>query len=153
MAVDTPPKKGSRWLIVLAAVFAVIVVLVAVATIAAFTWLDVSLSDGVGDHSYTPAAVSDVHREYALGVGNLTLDLSRLATGDRAEVDAHVGIGKLRVIVPAGASVAVDARVKAGSISALGRTDDGRNARVRTVGGKLDLKARVGAGRIEVVSR
>ena len=153
MTVHTPPKKRSRWPIVLAAILAVVLVLVAVAVIISFTWLDVSLSDGVGDHSYAPAAVADVHREYALGVGDLTLDLSRLATGDRADVDAHVGIGKLRVIVPAGASVAVDARVKAGSISALGRTDDGRNARVRTVGGKLDIKARVGAGRIEVVSR
>ena len=47
--------------------------------------------------------------------------------------------------------MAVDSKVKAGSISALGREDDGRNARVITVGGRMHITARVGAGHIDVV--
>lgn len=152
MVTEGRRRSRSRWLVVLGAIAAVIVVLAGVGAIVAFTWLDVSLNDGVGDRSYKPASAADVHREYKLGVGNLTLDLSRIPASQKLDVDAHVGIGKLRVVVSPTATVSVDARVKAGSVSALGRTDDGRNARVRFSGGKLHLKTRVGAGRIEVVS-
>lgn len=152
MTVEPTTGRRSRWLLVLGAIAGVIVVLAGVAAIVAFTWLDVSLNDGVGDRSYTPSSAGGVQREYKLGVGNLTLDLSRVPTGQKVDVEAHVGLGKLRVIVPAAASVGVDARVKAGSVDALGRNDDGRNARVRFSGTNLRLKARVGAGRIEVVS-
>jgi predicted membrane protein len=147
-----PPRKRSRWPIVLGAILAVILVLVAIAVIVAFTWFDVSLNDGVGNRSDAPTAASDVHRQYKLGVGDLKLDLSRVPTDRELDVSAHVGIGNLRVIVPESASV--DARVKVGSIDAPGRHDDGQNAEVRLTGrGNVHLEARVGAGHIEVVSR
>jgi hypothetical protein len=144
-------KRRSRWLVA-AGVIAAVVFLIAVgAVVVAFTWFDVSLSDGVGDRAYTPASAADVRREYKLGVGSLKLDLSHVPVGAELHVGARVGIGKLRVIVPRRASVVVDARVKAGSISSLGHHDDGRNARVRITGGdKLFLETRVGAGRIDV---
>src|SRR5919206_3633341 len=148
MTVQATPQRRSRWPIVLAAILAVILVLAAIAVILAFTWFDVSLGDGVGNRSDTPASASRVHRQYKLGVGDLKLDLSRVSTARKLNVEAHVGIGNLRVIVPQSASV--DARVKVGSIDALGRHDDGRDARVRTGSGSLHLEARVGAGHIEV---
>src|ERR671937_364868 len=90
---------------------------------------------GVGDRTYTPASTDDVRQEYKLGVGSLRVDLSRVPVGKELHVKARVGIGELRVIVSRRASVVVDGRVKAGSISVLGHHDDGRNARVRVTGG------------------
>jgi phage shock protein PspC (stress-responsive transcriptional regulator) len=171
---DTWPSAGAGWVLVLVAGLAVlwasserrmrglVVVLITLAAIflatavaavvTAFSWFDVSLGDGVGDQSYVPASVADVRPSYDLGVGNLRLDLSNLRTTKPLDVTAKVGIGELRVIVPANARVVLDSQVKAGSISALGRQDDGRNARVVVRGrGTLHLDARVGAGRIDVV--
>jgi Cell wall-active antibiotics response 4TMS YvqF len=151
MGPDATKKRPSRWLVAAGAIAALLVLIAGVAVIVAFTWFDVSLSDGIGDRAYAPTSAADVRREYKLGVGSLELDLSRVPVAEEVHVEARVGIGKLRVIVPRRASVVVDARVKAGSISSLGRHDDGRNARVRVTGGdKLFLEARVGAGRIEV---
>ena len=168
--VSTWPGAGTAWLIAIVGLvvllvtgegrprklaiagLSVIAVLVAAAAIAiatAFAWFDVSLGDGVGDHSYAPAGLVDVKPEYKLGIGNLKIDLSSVRSP--ATVKASVGIGELRIIVPDNVPVAVDATVKAGSISALGREDDGRNARVVTVAGRLHVTARVGAGHIDVV--
>jgi len=168
--VGTWPSAGTAWVIAIVGLvvllvtgegrprklaiagLSVIVVLVVAAAIAiatAFAWFDVSLGDGVGDHSYAPVTLADVKPQYKLGIGNLTVDVSSIE--GPATVTASVGIGELRVIVPNGVPVAVDAKVKAGSISALGREDDGRNARVLTVGGRMHVTARVGAGHIDVV--
>ena len=168
--VSTWPGAGTAWLIAIVGLvvllvtgegrprklaiagLSVIAVLVAAAAIAiatAFAWFDVSLGDGVGDHTYAPAGLVVVKPEYKLGIGNLKIDLSSVR--GPATVKASVGIGELRIIVPDNVPVAVDATVKAGSISALGREDDGRNARVVTVAGRLHVTARVGAGHIDVV--
>jgi hypothetical protein len=152
LMVESPSyKRRSRWLVAAAGIAAFVVLIALVGVIVAFTWFDVSLSDGVGDRTYTPASTGDVRQEYKLGVGSLKLDLSRVPVGKELHVKARLGIGELRVIVPRRASVAVDGRVKAGSISVLGHHDDGRNARVRvTSGGNLFLEARVGAGAVDV---
>ena len=164
--VSTWPGAGTAWLIAIVGLVVLLVTgagrprklaiaglsVIAAAAIAiatAFAWFDVSLGDGVGDHSYAPAGLVDVKPEYKLGIGNLKIDLSSVR--GPATVKASVGIGELRIIVPDNVPVAVDATVKAGSISALGREDDGRNARVVTVAGRLHVTARVGAGHIDVV--
>ena len=60
-----------------------------------------SLSDGVGDHTYQPAAAADVNKSYELGVGNLRVDLSRRRIrARRCACGAKVGIGELKIIVP-----------------------------------------------------
>src|SRR3954447_6287165 len=166
----TWPSAGTAWLIAIVGLvvllvtgegrprrlaiagLSVLVVLMTMAAIAvptAFAWFDVSLGDGVGDHSYAPAAVADVKPDYKLGVGNLKIDLSSVRAP--VTVTASVGVGELRVIVPNDVPVALDAKVKAGSISALGRQDGGHNARVITGGGRLHVTARVGAGHIDIV--
>ena len=130
-------------------VLAVLVASAAVAVAAAFAWFDVSLGDGVGDRAYAPATVAGVRPEYKLGIGNLKVDLSSLRRP--VDVKASVGIGELRIIVPQDVPVAVDAKVKAGSISALGREDDGKDARVVSGAGGIHVTARVGAGHVDIV--
>jgi phage shock protein PspC (stress-responsive transcriptional regulator) len=145
-------RRSRRLVVALAAAAVVFATAAVVAALSTFAWFDVSLSDGVGDRSYAPASAADVRHRYDLGIGKLKLDLSRVPTGQELHVEAKVGIGELRVVVPRDASVAVDSHVKVGSISSLAQHDDGRNAHVVAGGGdKLYLETRVGAGEIEVV--
>jgi phage shock protein PspC (stress-responsive transcriptional regulator) len=171
---DTWPTAGTAWLLVAIAgliflwtrrgrggrglvlaivtVFALLIVTAIAAISAAFAWFDVSLDDGVGDRTYVPVTAAGVASSYQLGVGKLQVDLSHVRATRPLRVDARLGIGDLRVIVPRDAGVLVTSHVKAGQIDALGREDDGTNARVVTGnGGDLLVNARVGAGHIEVV--
>jgi phage shock protein PspC (stress-responsive transcriptional regulator) len=169
---DTWPSAGAAWFLVvvaglvllwsstrrrgifvaLASVLALIAVAAAAAVVAAFAWFDVSLGDGVGRQSSVPTSVAAAERGYDLGIGRLDLDLTHLPSGAPASVQAHVGIGELRIVVPRNTDVLVAAHVKAGSIDALGRHADGRNARLETGGGStLTIVANVGAGHVEVV--
>ena len=169
---DTWPSAGAAWFLVLVAgivllwsstrrrgivvavtsVLALLAVAAAAAVVAMFAWFDVSLGDGIGRHTYVPTTVASVERGYHLGIGRLDLDLTHLPAGAPASVQAHVGIGDLRIVVPRNEPVFVAAHVKAGSIDSLGRHDDGRNARIETGNGStLTVIANVGAGHIEVV--
>ncbi|MGN6798659.1 MAG: PspC domain-containing protein [Gaiellaceae bacterium] len=167
---DTWPSEGAAWFLVLVAgvillwtsrrrgivvaittFVALIVVATAAAAAVAFAWFDVSLDDGVGDKTETPAAIADIPSRYDLGVGSLKVDLSHLPANRSVEVKAHVGMGRLEIDVPHNATVALTTHVKAGDIDALGIHDDGRNAHVNTGNGVLHIDAQVGAGHIEVV--
>ncbi len=77
----------------------VALVLVAVAVFVAI--FPVHLSRGVGERTYVPATLGDLHQSYRLGVGNLKLDLTnvRLPVGE-TRVTARVDVGDLEVVVP-----------------------------------------------------
>lgn len=135
--------------VALATVFTLILVTIVASVVAAFAWFDVSLDDGVGKKTYTPAVVAS---QYKLGVGDLRIDLTQVTSTKPQTVRARVGMGELKVIVPRNAAVAVDAKVKAGDADVLGRHDDGTHVHVVTGdGGRFDIVARVGAGHVEVV--
>ena len=169
---DTWPSAGAAWFLVVVAglvllwsstrrrglfvaltsVVVLIAVAAAAAVVAAFAWFDVSLGDGVGRHTYTPTSVAAAERGYDLGIGRLDLDLTQLPAGAPASIQAHVGLGELRIVVPRNEDVFVAAHVKAGSIDSLGHHSDGRNARLETGNGStLTVIANVGAGHVEVV--
>jgi phage shock protein PspC (stress-responsive transcriptional regulator) len=144
-------RRNKKVLAIVLTLVSLITVALATAVVAAFAWFDVSLSDGVGQRSYTPASVADVRPSYKLGIGDLDLDLST-ATGATKRVQAKVGIGDLRITVPRNTLVSVTAKAKAGDVRVLGREDHGRDATVRTrSGGGLVVDATVGAGDIHVV--
>jgi phage shock protein PspC (stress-responsive transcriptional regulator) len=86
-------------------------------TIAIADLIDVPFDAGTGDRTVavdTRAELADTHELFA---GTLTLDLRRAPLTDGpSTMEASVGMGKLRVIVPRNASVEVDAKVKAGNI-------------------------------------
>lgn len=144
-------RRARRILVALTSLATLVAVVLAVAVAASFAWFNVSLGDGVGDKTYRPATQSLLEPDYKLGIGRLTVDLSSLAANAPRQVDARVGIGRLKVIVPRDATVAVDARAKAGDIHDLGLERSGRNVGVRTGSGKLTIHARIGAGRIDIV--
>ena len=144
--------RGRLFRVLLALVFATLAAFVT-AIVLAFSWFNVSLSDGVGDHVYAPATVAAIAPSYRLGVGSMRIDLSGIQpAGKELQVKAKVGVGELRIVVPNGARVQVYAVAKLGEVHVLRLEDSGRNAIVTTgSGGGYVIDARVGLGRIDVV--
>ena len=145
-------KKRRGIVVAVLAFIGITVTAIAAATVVAFAWFDVSLGDGVGDRVYHPTSITDVKPRYEVGVGKLRVDLSQIGPDTkRTHVEASVGVGELRIIVPRDAAVSVNAHAKVGEMFVLQRHDDGKNAAVRVGQGPLVIDAKVGAGRIDVV--
>ena len=85
-----------------------------------------SWDGGVGDRTQVPATLSPGTTEYRLAIGRLTLDLTHAElTGGTATIDATSRIGSLEVLVPADATVTVDAHVGAGQARVFGKAHSG----------------------------
>ena len=130
------------------------IVLAAMAT--AVSAVDVRFDGPIGDRTYRPFDVANVQRTYDVSIGSLTVDLTNAQLlGDR-ELDANVGVGELRVIVPNGVAVDVDATASAGDVVVFGLQDDGANAKVSgsfDTSGETDIlhiDAHVGLGQVVV---
>jgi phage shock protein PspC (stress-responsive transcriptional regulator) len=144
-------RRGRGILIAVAAVLAALCVAAVVAVVSAFAWFNVSLDDGVGKRLYVPASAADVRPSYDLGVGRLTLDLRNVTATDRQKVRVKLGVGRVRIIVPQGEQVRVDASVKAGDVNVFAQHESGRHASIKSGSGNLSIDADVGAGRLDVV--
>jgi phage shock protein PspC (stress-responsive transcriptional regulator) len=146
-------RRAGRILRVTLALMAVLAAIAVALVVAAFSWFNVSLGDGVGDRSYTPASLSALKPSYENGVGSLRLDLSNIGPlTTETHIRAHVEVGELRIIVPRGAAVSVNAHAKVGDLYVLNQHEGGRNIDVTGgAGGLLVIDANVGAGRIDVV--
>jgi len=151
--VSRSARWGGRLLRLFVALIVAALAAFATAVVLAFSWFNVSLNDGVGDHVYAPASVAAIAPSYHLGVGSLRIDLSAIRPPAKAlQVKAKVGVGELRIVVPDGARVQVSARAKLGDVHVLRLEDSGRNAIVTTGSrGRYVIDARVGLGRIDVV--
>ena len=149
------PASSARRRIV--AAFAIGLVALLLATVA-FA-VRVPLFAGVGARVDRPADIADVHSKYELGIGNLTLDFAGVSLPKgQTFVKATVGIGDLKVLVPANATVEVKGRVQAGQLSLLDQRDSGTHVRAHVVdrtgsGRVLVLDARTGLGKVEVERR
>ena len=142
--------RARRLFYVLLGLAAVALAVAVTAVVSAFTWFNVSLGDGVGDRVYAPTSADTVKSSYALGVGDLRVDLSNVST--TGAIKARVGIGELRIVVPRDTDVAVTAQAKVGEVHVFELEDSGRNATLTTgAGAPLAIDASVGAGRIDVV--
>jgi phage shock protein PspC (stress-responsive transcriptional regulator) len=137
----------------LGALGVLLTVTVVAAIVTAFAWFDISLGDGVGDRVYTPSSAALVDHSYRLGVGDLRLDLSDIGPVDRPlHLQAKVGVGDLHIVVPRTMPIEVTGHANVGDVFVFDRHEGGRNADVTTGGNALlDIDARVGAGRVDVV--
>jgi phage shock protein PspC (stress-responsive transcriptional regulator) len=144
-------KRARRLLLTLGTLATLAAIAASLAVVLAFTWFNVSLNDGVGENRFTPVSAAAIPASYKLGVGNLVIDLSKVQSPGDHRIKAKVGIGELRIVVPRGADVRVDAHAKLGDVTVFRSHDDGRDARVRTGTGTLQIDATVGAGSIDVV--
>ncbi|MGF1597113.1 MAG: hypothetical protein ACFCVK_09290 [Acidimicrobiales bacterium] len=148
-------------------------ILLAVATVFSALVPPEALRGGIGERTYVVDEVTELEPRYRVGLGDLTLDLSRLRLEDHRRVELSVGAGDLLVVVPPETVVTVDASLGAGEIVLFDETANGISVH-RTFGpddpgpagagpdgagpagagpdgaGSLELHVDGGAGRIEV---
>ena len=141
----------ARWLVVPALA---LVPFVLVASL-----IKVPFEGGMGDQSFAPVAASAIASPYRIVAGRLEIDLSHTTLGgEPITVVATAVAGQIRVIVPAGLPLIIDARAGAGEVSLFGRTYDGVNLDVRrTFAGTvkvpaLHLNLETSLGQVEVRS-
>jgi len=146
-------RRAGRILRVFVALTALFTAVAAAAIVAAFSWFNISLHDGVGNKVYNVSTASALKPAYNLGVGDLKLDLSGIGPITQVtHLKAKVDVGELRIIVPRNTAISVDAHAKVGDIYVLNQHEGGRNVAIQQgSGGELVIDATVGAGRIDVV--
>lgn len=102
--------------------------------------------DGFGARTYRPVSAQELRNEFVLGIGEMRIDLrdTELRAGATTRIRARLGIGELRVIVPAGVRVVAS---PGSSLMHLGDLRDDRRGPsprrgARTV--ELDVHAKIG---------
>lgn len=104
-----------------------------------------------------PHDADDVKDSYSVNAGTMLIDLTNLeGSTDPIEIDAHVGMGRLVIVVPDSLGADGSAQVDFGSIDIFGdrKTGTGGDQRLfewSGVSGMLDLDLSVDLGRIEIV--
>jgi phage shock protein PspC (stress-responsive transcriptional regulator) len=156
---SAPPAARRRWpgrvFRAAAVVLAAAAVAAALVVTYAFSAFDLSLGDGVGDRAYHVASTDNLRDRYDLGIGELDVDLSslRLPKGE-THLDAHVGIGELRITLPPDTVVRYETKATYGQVLAFGEQSDGHNNGLEGTNGSGDrvlvLDATVGAGEIDL---
>ena len=103
-----------------------IVLSLALMAVAAEPWRGVD--DGMGDRIYRPADADAVQPVYDQGIGDATLDLSRI---DLSGLDGPIvtrvdgGVGNVEVVVPRSADVRIEVDGGIGNVDVLGLGSDG----------------------------
>ena len=103
-----------------------IVLSLALMVVAAEPWRGVE--DGMGDRTYQPSTAAAVRPVYDQGIGDATLDLSRI---DLSRLDGPIvtkvdgGFGDVEVLVPRSADVRVDLDSGVGTVDVLDLGSDG----------------------------
>jgi len=114
----------------------------------------VHLGNGIGDQTYDVRALTELHPEYKLGIGDLRVDLRdvRLPVGV-THLRTRVDVGRVDVVVPHDAALRVHSEADFGTVAVLGQSADGRKVdRSVDEAGKrvLDLDAHVGVGSVHI---
>jgi hypothetical protein len=137
------------------------VALVLAALLAVGDGLPVPLDAGIGDRTTIVGTSRELQHDHQMLMGGLDVDLTEapLPTRRPAQVQAAVGAGELRVIVPRDATVVVDAEVTVGEVRTPGSAhtdqsgiglDEAFTLPGGTDGPWLELDLSVGIGSVEV---
>lgn len=127
------------------------------------SWTRVETFDGIGSNSFTPLTLEEARGGFAVGMGDLEVDLTSLEVpvGEDLAMTLQAGMGDLVVRLPEDATVRFEATAGAGEIvwdldGAQGETAGvGLSRSVITAPAgtdpTYDLRLNVGAGTIEIV--
>lgn len=119
--------------------------------------VDVPLEGGWGSRDFAPTTAAELRDSYRLAGGELVLDLTGYDGSDApVDIEASVGLGDLRVLLPEGAAAEIDATVGGGTIR-LGdgprlngtHLDDRRSFDGDGTAFNLTLDAGIGAIRVD----
>lgn len=110
--------------------------------------------NGTGRTVERPEVLADVSDNYDHGVGDYTLDLSRVTfTTDRV-ISVDLGIGASRIIVPENATVIVHAETGIGELTVFGERADGVGLSMDRTSGDgeptIEINADLGIGELEI---
>jgi phage shock protein PspC (stress-responsive transcriptional regulator) len=83
--------------------------------------------DIVNDASYLPTSLESVQPTYTAGIGDISLDLTRLPNTGSVQTKVSVGTGDVRVFVPSNADVTVTCSAPIGTVECLGSHENGAN--------------------------
>lgn len=148
---------GARGLIPLGLLALILLIPVAV--------IDDLVDDGVGTATFRPSSIEDLEDVYRHGIGDMTVDLSRLdLTGEDHDVRVELGIGELTVLVADEVGGTVVLTADAGELdvdlpgSGSDRIVDGVSIESGSIvlggeQGELDLEIDLGFGQAKVRSR
>ena len=103
-----------------------VVLSLALVVVAAEPWRDVE--DGMGDRTYRPLSADAVQPVYDQGIGDATLDLTRIdPSGLDGAITTRVdgGVGNVEVLVPRSADVRIEVDGGIGNVDVLGLGSDG----------------------------
>jgi hypothetical protein len=135
----------ARWLIFVG-IFILPILLVTSLWSAVFSWT-------AGEYTYSPTSVVEVDSPYELGAGQLTINLTGLSEVELAEIGhikAQLGVGEMRIVIPANVGVLLDANVGFGDIDVPGPDREGIGPSMSRQFGPspivLFIDAEVGAG-------
>jgi phage shock protein PspC (stress-responsive transcriptional regulator) len=143
----------ARWLtFVVAALLPVTLVVVVIGE------LGIDLRGGVDSREVVVTAAEQLDDPLTIGAGELRIDLTRLSDAEGVLVDASVGAGELRLMIPEGIGLTGRVRVEVGELDLLGDRAGGlsieRLVDIPAAPGRptVELDLRVGAGEISIRS-
>ena len=111
----------------------------------------------IGERSERPTSIDQAIEGYGHGIGSLEVDLGGLDLTESITVEAGVGVGELRIVVPDGVPLDVHATAGVGEVEVFDRSSSGVGAKVEerfdddNDGPTLRIDASVGVGQIRVV--
>lgn len=135
---------------------------VAVAGLTLLTGSGARLQGGIGDHYVRVSQVEALQPSYRRAVGTMTVNLNGMHAGGRVvDLALSVGVGRLRIILPALAAARLDVRVGRGSVFSTIRGEiDGVDVHQRLSGVspfrksdptvRLRITASVGIGSVDI---
>ncbi|HEY8584838.1 MAG TPA: LiaF domain-containing protein [Capillimicrobium sp.] len=106
-------------------------------------------------NTHRPRSMDALLPEYRLAAGSMLVDLTELELPPGpTELKAHVDMGEVTVIVPAGASVLAQAHASVGGVDALGERRGGFGVKARqdqqTDGPRLLVEASTSMGQVTI---
>ncbi len=134
-------------------------VVLAATTTVAYAVAEPDLEGAVGVRTLTPGTVAELDAREHLAIGALTIDLRDLATGDApVTLEGEVGVGELKVLLPADVGIELVGSVNSGRMSVFGETvglGTGIDQRIIVAppadgAGTIVLDLHVGGGELEI---
>ncbi|MEM7322202.1 MAG: PspC domain-containing protein [Actinomycetota bacterium] len=125
------------------------VLIIALSALLIFGDIDI---DTDASEIYTPSTVAEIPTAVQLNAGEVELDFSNLEPADFEDLDGPVNLdveldaGEVRIVIPEGLDIELDAAANLGDVEVFGENEDGFGPRISVVDADPDLRLDVNVG-------